>query len=60
MEEELARICQSCPTRVIHRVILSCDRLITKFLKEHAPDQEDLIHFFEEKYNCSGIGKDDN
>ena len=53
MYEELERICGSCPTQVIHRVILSCDRLVVKFLKENAPNQEELIRFFEDKYNCS-------
>ena len=52
MHEELERICGSCPTQVIHRVILSCDRLIVKFLKENAQNQGELIQFFEEKYNC--------
>lgn len=50
MHEELTRICQSCPTLVIHKIIQSCDGLIIKFLKEYAPDSDEL-KFFESRRN---------
>ena len=45
MQTELSSICKSCPEKVIHNIVNSCNRLMKKFLKEYAPESEELNNF---------------
>ena len=42
MQTELSSICKSCPSLVIHNIVNSCNGLMKKFLKEYAPESEEL------------------
>jgi transposase len=45
MQTELSTICKSCPELVIHNIVNSCNGLMKKFLKEYAPESEELQYF---------------
>ena len=45
MQTELSSICKSCPEKVIHNIVNSCNGLMKKFLKEYAPESEELKYF---------------
>ena len=45
MQTELSTICKSCPELVIHNIVNSCNGLMKKFLKEYAPESEELQIF---------------
>jgi hypothetical protein len=45
MQTELSSICKSCPEKVIHNIVKSCNGLMKKFLKEYAPESEELSYF---------------
>ena len=42
IQEELSRICASCPEQVLHNIVKSCNRLMIKYLRQYAPESEEI------------------
>ena len=47
MNEELSRICQSCPREVIQNILRSSTGLMIKYMNQYAAESQELKQFEE-------------
>ena len=59
MNEELSRICQSCPREVIQNILRSSTGLMIKYMNRYAAESQELKQFEEwwKKQNNDAINR---